>query len=267
MTDLKAERARRAIVEHTRRLAESAAAAGPDAAVPTTPEWTITELVEHVGQTQHWVAEIIERRITDPTQLPTDMAELPTDPGEWQVWLSESAQRVVSALSDDAIDAPVFNAAGDERTGTQFWMSSVLNETVVHGADAANAADRSSDIDPDIAVALISNHLRMLTSPTWDMQRPESAHAIRGTGQTLQLLATDTADDTGAWFVERRPDGATWEPGTRQADVTVTGPAGPLLLILTRRLPFTAREAAGVSVDGDTDLAKHWLDNTAHVAD
>src|SRR3979409_2662117 len=37
MTELNAEHARRAIVEHTRRLAESAAAAGPDAAVPTIP--------------------------------------------------------------------------------------------------------------------------------------------------------------------------------------------------------------------------------------
>ena len=208
MTELNADRARRAIVEHTRRLAESAAAAGPDAAVPTTPGWTVTDLVEHVGQTQHWVAEIIERRITDPTQLPTEMAVLPTDPGEWQAWLSESAQRVADACSDDALDAPVFNAAGDERSGTRFWMSSVLNETVVHGFDAANAAGRPADIDADIAAALISNHLAMLTSPTWEMQRSESAHAIRGTGQTLQWLATDTADDAGAWFVERRPDGA-----------------------------------------------------------
>ncbi|GFJ87085.1 maleylpyruvate isomerase family mycothiol-dependent enzyme [Phytohabitans rumicis] len=165
MTELNAEQARRAIVEHTRRLAESAAAAGPDAAVPTTPQWTITDLVEHVGQTQHWVAEIIERRITDPTQLPTQMAVLPTDPREWQAWLSQSAQRVASACSDDALDAPVFNAAGDGRPGTRFWMSSVLNETVVHGFDAANAADRPADIDPDIAAALISNHLAMLTSP------------------------------------------------------------------------------------------------------
>ena len=273
MTELSAEHARRAIVEHTRRLAESAAAAGPDAAVPTAPGWTITELVEHVGQTQHWVAEIIERRITDPTQLPTEMAVLPTDPREWRAWLSESAQRVVSASSDDALDAPVFNAAGDERTGTRFWMSSVLNETVVHGFDVANAANRpagaQADIDADVAAALVGHHLAMLTSPTWELARPESAQAIRGTGQTLQWLATDTADGTGAWFVERAPDGATWQPGTGRADVTVTGPAGALLLTLTRRLPLTGRGDAesGVSVDGDADLVRHWLDNTAHVAD
>jgi len=265
MTQLNADRARQAIVEHTRRLAESAAAAGPHAAVPTTPEWTITGLVEHVGQTQHWVAEIIERRITDPTQLPTQMAVLPTDPREWPAWLSASAQRVASACADDALDAPVFNPAGDARPGARFWLTSLLNEAVVHGFDAANAAGRPADIDADIAAALISNHLAMLTSPTWEMQRPESAHAIRGTGQTLQWLATDAVNGAGAWFVERRPDGATWQPASQPADVTVTGPARSLLLTLTRRVPLTDREAA-ISIEGDTGLAQHWLDNTTHVS-
>jgi uncharacterized protein (TIGR03083 family) len=263
VTELNAERARQAIVEHTRRLAESATTAGPDAAVPTAPEWTVTDLVEHVGQTQHWVAEIIERRITDPARLPTEMAALPAGPDEWPAWLSEAAQRVVRACSDDALDAPVFNPAADGRSGTRFWMSSMLNESVVHGSDAAGAAGRPADVDADIAAALISNHLAMLTSPTWEMQRPQSAHAIRGTGQTLQWLATDTAD---AWFVERRPDGAIWQPATRPAEVTVTGPARSLLLALTRRLPLTGREATGISVEGDTGLAQHWLDNTAHVS-
>jgi uncharacterized protein (TIGR03083 family) len=257
VTELNAERARQAIVEHTRRLAESAATAGPDAAVPTAPEWTVTDLVEHVGQTQHW------RRITDPARLPAEMATLPARPGEWPAWLSQAAQRVASACSDDALDAPVFNPAADGRSGTRFWMSSMLNESVVHGSDAAGAAGRPADIDADIAAALISNHLAMLTSPTWEMQRPQSANAIRGTGQTLQWLATDTAD---AWFVERRPDGAIWQPATRPAEVTVTGPARSLLLALTRRLPLTGREATGISVEGDTGLAQHWLDNTAHVS-
>lgn len=235
--------------------------------MPTTPEWTVAELVAHLGQTQHWVAEIIERRITDPTQLPTEYAVFPTDPGEWPAWLAASAQRITSACSDDALDAPVFNAAGDERSGTRFWLASVLNETVLHGCDAANAAGRPTEVDADIAAALIDNHLAMLTSPTWEMQRPESAHAIRGTGQTLQWLATDVAGDEGAWFVERRPDGATWRRGTEPADVTVSGPAGSLLLTLTRRRALTDRAATDIDVDGDVELVRHWLDNTAHVAD
>lgn len=266
MTELSADRARKAIVEHTRDLAEAVAAAGPDADVPTASGWTVTDLVEHVGQTQHWIAEIIERRIPDPTQLPTEMAVLPADPAEWSAWLAESAQRVATACSDDAMDAPVWNAAGDERTGTEFWMTSVLNESVVHGFDAAIAADRPVDVDVDVAAALVSNHLKMLTSPTWAMQRPESAQALQGTGQTLQWLATDTADDAGGWFVERRPDGATWRPGTGPADVTVTGPAGSLLLVLTRRRPLADGEAIGISIEGETDLVQHWLDSSAHVA-
>lgn len=112
MTQVSPEQARRAIVEHTRQLAESAAAAGPDAAVPTASEWTVTNLVEHVGQTQNWVAEIIERRITDPTRLPTEVVALPAEPGQWPAWLAESSQRLVNACSDEALDAPVFNAAG-----------------------------------------------------------------------------------------------------------------------------------------------------------
>lgn len=268
MMGLKAEVARRAIVEHTRQLAESAAAAGPDAAVPTAPQWTIRDLVEHVGQTHHWVAEIIERRISDPSQLPTQMAALPADFGEWQEWLTQGAQRFANACSDDALDAPVFNAAGDGRTGARFWLSSVLNEAVVHGFDAANAAGRSADvdIDADIAAALISNHFAMLTSPTWEMQRPLFAEAMRGTGQSLQWRATDTAHDAGAWIVERTPDGARWQTGIQQADVTVTGPAQSLLLTLTRRLPLSESKAGGISVEGDGDLVQHWLDNTAHVS-
>jgi uncharacterized protein (TIGR03083 family) len=271
MTELNAERARRAIVEHTRRLADSATAAGPDAPVPTAPNWTITDLVEHVGQTQHWVAEIIERRITDPTQLPTEMALLPTDPHVWQAWLSNSADRFTTACSDDALDAPIFNAAADTRSGAQFWLSTLLNEAVIHAYDAANATPQPPDIDidPDIAAALITNHLTMLTSPTWKAQRPASANALSGTGQTLQWQATNpskTTKEAGAWSVTRHPNGPTWQPGTHPADVTLTGPAHSLLLTLTRRQPLTDHKATNITITGDPTLAHHWLTNTAHVS-
>lgn len=263
MTELNADLARRAMVEHTRRLAESAAEAGPDAKVPTAPEWTIRDLVKHLGETQHWAAEIVERRVTDPTLFPTEMAPFPADPGEWSAWLAESGQRVADSFTDEALEAEIFNPAGDERPGARFWLTSQLNEAVVHGFDGENAAGRTPDIHPDVAAALISNHLDMLTSPTWAALRKESADAISGTGQTLLWVATD-ADD--AWFVEQRPDGATWQNGTQKADVTVTGPAQSLLLTLVRRLRLTD-EVTKISIEGDADLAQHWLDNTAHNSD
>ena len=95
MTELNAEHARRAIVEHTRRLAESAAAAGPDAAVPTTPGWTITDLVEHVGLTQHWVAEIIER--TMDAHVPSEVASLASVRAVDQ-WAREYSQKAARGI-------------------------------------------------------------------------------------------------------------------------------------------------------------------------
>ena len=258
-----AERRRQALRAHTDRLVGSVVAAGADAEVPTCPGWTVADLVAHVGQTQHWVSDIIERRIVEPAQLPMEMAPVPSEPDDWPAWLTDGADRAVEACSDEALEAPVFNAAADDRTGGEFWLSSLLNEAVVHGADAAIAAGQDYDVDADVAAALITNHLAMLTSPTWAAQRPESANALRGAGETLHFHADDGAGD---WFVERGPEGATWQARSGEADVSLSGPASSLLLILTRRRQL-ADESDVVSVDGDLDLVRHWIDSSAHIAD
>ncbi len=267
-TEMTAERRRQALQAQTGRLAHDVGVTDPDAPVPTCPGWTVTDLVAHVGQTQRWVAEMVERRIVDLTQLPTEMATVPTDPSEWPSWLRDGAVRAVEACSDEALEAPVFNAAADGRTGGQFWLSSLLNEAVVHGADAAYAAGTNFYLDADVAVDLISNHLTMLTSPTWAARRAKSARALRGAGETLLWRATDAAGTDGQrnWFIERGPDGAHWQARSGEADVTITGPATSLLLILTRRRRLTD-EANHVHVDGDIDLVRHWIDQTAHVSD
>ncbi len=262
-TEVTAERRLQAMQAYAERMAENVGAADSDAAVPTCPGWTVADLVKHVGETQNWVSDIIERRIADPSQLPTEMAPLPPEPGDWPAWLSDGAARAVEAFSDEALEAPVFNAAADDRTGGEFWLSSLLNETVIHGADAAYAAGRDYDVDADVAADLITNHLQMLTSPTWAAQRPESANALGGAGETLHLRATD---DAGEWFIERGPDGAGWQARSGEADATVNGPASSLLLILTRRRQLSD-ETDQVRVDGDLDLVRHWIENSAHIAD
>ncbi len=224
----------------------------------------MTNLVAHVGQTQRWVSDIIEGRIVDPTLLPTQMAAVPTEPDDWPAWLSEGSARAAEACSDEALVAPVFNAAADERSGGEFWLSSLVNEAVIHGVDAAYAAGRDHNIEADVAAHLITNHLTMLTSPTWAALRPDSADALRGAGETLHLHATDRTD-LGEWFIERGHDGANWPGRSGEADVTLKGPAASLLLVLTRRRRLS-EETDQVSVLGDVDLAEHWIRNTAHVS-
>jgi uncharacterized protein (TIGR03083 family) len=268
--ELSAKHCREAILGHSELLVQSVATTDSDSVVPTCPGWTVRDLVAHVGQTQHWVSQILEDRITDPTLLPTEYAELPAEPQEWPGWLAEAAARAAAACSDAAMEEPVFNAAGDERTGGQFWLLSLLNETVVHGYDAAVAAGTHRDypIDAEVAAELVSNHLAMLTSPTWAALRPDSAVALRGDGETLLWQADDPGLATSSeWLVERRPDGATWQHRHDEADVRVHGPARALLLVLTRRLPLSDAGAERVGVDGEADLARHWVDHTAHVAD
>jgi hypothetical protein len=108
VTELNAEHARRAIVEHTRRLAESAAAAGPDAAVPTTPGWTITDpVLRHggfaalagrapeelirweadYGWTRRGYGQVAERE----TPLAVPLARLLTTPDMWRTFAESIA--------------------------------------------------------------------------------------------------------------------------------------------------------------------------------
>ena len=198
--ELSAEHSRAAVKDHTARLATSARAAGPDAPVPTAPGWTVAALVEHLGQTQHWVSELLERRVTDPAQLPTEMDAMPADSGSWSDWLGESARRAGAAASDAALS--------------------------------------------------------------------ESADALRGRGETLLWRTTDESslDASTAWYIERQPDGVQWQHRDDTADVTVSGPARSLLLILTRRVGPTYGQGGSVTIDGDVDLVRHWIQHTAHDA-
>jgi hypothetical protein len=144
----------------------------------------------------------------------------------------------------------------------------VLAETIIHRADAAAAADVDDELDAELAAGAISDHLAMMTSPGWAAQRPDSAGALRGSGQTLALVATDDPDPAraGAWFIARGADGATWRHGSGPADVTLRGPATSLLLLLTRRRPISTGPDDDVQVSGDLDLVRHWVEHTAHQA-
>lgn len=229
--------------------------------MPTCPAWSLTQLVEHIGQTHRFMTAIVGRRITGPEQLPTSYPELPAAQDAWAGWLRDGAEQLAAAFTDAGIDADVWNPSGDSRSGTRFWLHRAVAETVIHRADATATAGEPYELDADLAAAVVTDQLDMLTSPGWAAAVPQSAEALRGTGQTLRLVA----EEGGEWRVERRPEGATWRPGSgADADVTVSGPAATIMRVLTRRLPVG--DAGDLRIDGERDLLVHWVDNTAHVA-
>jgi hypothetical protein len=78
-----------------------------------------------------------------------------------------------------------------------------------------------------------------------------------GDGQSLHFHATDPGlAGTGEWLVTRVPSGVTVQQGHGEADVAVRGPAASLLLVLTRRLPFSD---PGAEILAEQALLIHWL--------
>jgi hypothetical protein len=63
--------------------------------------------------TQHWVASIVEKRVSDPWQLPASFAALPADQDAWASWLTEGASLLAAAWADADADAPMWNPAGE----------------------------------------------------------------------------------------------------------------------------------------------------------
>ena len=120
MIELTQERYGQALVDQTAQFAETTRRAAVDAPVPTCPDWSLSQLVEHLGQTTYWVAQIVETPVSDPSQLPTSYEALPGDQDAWVSWLTEGASRLVAACVDAGADAPVWNPAGDARSRTRF---------------------------------------------------------------------------------------------------------------------------------------------------
>ena len=49
------------LAQNAERLADAAAAAGTEAAVPTCPEWTVTDLLQHCTRGDAWARTIVEQ--------------------------------------------------------------------------------------------------------------------------------------------------------------------------------------------------------------
>jgi hypothetical protein len=77
----------------------------------------LSQLVEHLGQTQHWVASIVEKRASDPSQLPTSFAALPADQGAWATLLADGASLLATACADAGVEPGGGRAVRD--TGTR----------------------------------------------------------------------------------------------------------------------------------------------------
>ncbi|MFV2172211.1 maleylpyruvate isomerase family mycothiol-dependent enzyme [Actinomadura sp. LOL_016] len=238
--------------EHTAGLADAAAGPAPDTIVPTCPEWTLRDLVGHVGQGHRWAADMFR---TGGTAVVDELPRVaPADQADWGAWLRAGADETIAAQA--ANPGPVAHPLmGDAPSA--MWLRRMLHDTSVHHADATITAGTAFAIAPDLAADEITETFGHLTVPAAAQFKPALAE-LRGTGETLCLRADEPS--VPGWLITRRPDAAVVEQGARDADVTIAGPVRDLMLVFARRL---APDDAAVKVTGDRALLNHWLEHTA----
>jgi uncharacterized protein (TIGR03083 family) len=239
------------VVSSTGTLAEITGRVEPATPVPTCPEWTLRQLITHVGRAQRWAAAIVATHAAEPIpfrEVPD--GRLPDDPAERPGWLRRGAAQLAEAVRG-AGPGQVWTHLG--MGPASYWARRMAHEAAVHRADGQIAAGERPVIDPVIATDGIDEWLGLLSADD-DAEQPGRPPALPE-GTVLHLHTTDEGLD-GEWLVRGGGRGITVETGHGKGDAAVRGPASALLLVLVRRLPADDPQ---VEIIGDRALLDGWL--------
>jgi uncharacterized protein (TIGR03083 family) len=105
MPQLSVDRYFAEIEASTAGLAEILAEYDQSLPIPTCPEWTLRQLVTHVGRAHRWAAEITRTRSDAfiPFREVPD-GKLPDDHAEQRAWLRAGAARIIDAVREAGSD-------------------------------------------------------------------------------------------------------------------------------------------------------------------
>jgi uncharacterized protein (TIGR03083 family) len=223
--------------------------------VPTCPEWTLDQLMRHVGRGDRWCAQIVAERsdeLIDPRTV--SGGKPPADRDGQIAWLIDGPRALLDAVEKTGADIPVWTFLGPRPAG--WWIRRRLHETAVHRADAALALGVPFEIDPHIAADGVTEYLErvVVRAGAPGAERPLAE------GQSLHLHATDPGlGAAGEWTIVGHADGITVGNEHSKATAALRGPARDLLLAIVRR--GDASEL-GVEMFGDKAVWDTWLART-----
>lgn len=226
--------------------------------VPTCPEWTLDQLMRHVGRGDRWCAQIVSERsgdFIDPRTVPD--AKPPAARDGMVAWLHAGPRKLIDAVAHTGPQTTVWTFLGPRPAA--WWIRRRLHETVVHRADAALALGAEFDVAPAIAADAITEHLERVVIRA-DAEGPAGGDRTVGDGQSLHLHATDPGLGTaGEWTILGRPDGIAFDHEHGKATVALRGSARNLLLAIMRR---GGADDLGLEVFGDRAVWDTWLVRT-----
>ncbi|MFJ1811478.1 MULTISPECIES: maleylpyruvate isomerase family mycothiol-dependent enzyme [unclassified Streptomyces] len=239
----------RVLDQEGRSLAAAAAEAGPDAKVPTCPDWQVRDLLRHTGSVHRWATSFVAEG--NPSFRPLD--EPPGLDGDALLdWFREGHLRLVGTLSAASPDVRCWHFL-PAPSPLAFWARRQAHETAVHRVDAESALGRTpEEIARDIAVGFAADGVDELLR---GFHARDKSRVRTKEPRVLRVRATDTAD--AVWTVRLSPEPpATERDAEGDADCEVSGPAALLYLSLWNRSPLPA-------VTGDAALATLWRERSA----
>ncbi|MGI5164199.1 maleylpyruvate isomerase family mycothiol-dependent enzyme [Spirillospora sp. CA-253888] len=214
--------------------------------VPSCPEWTLTDLVWHLGQVHRMVIAILRDRLDAPPDpaavpLPGDRAGWP-DPGRSPThgpvpaslvdWFADGAALLAELFETRDPDEPVWTWWHDRSAG--FWLRMQAVEAAVHRWDADNALGAARPVEAGLAADAVAQNCEVMAPARRAMLK-----APDGAGERFRFRRTD---GPGAWTVRIDGEARLVEgPG----DVEVAGTASDLMLFLWNRVPADRLEVSG----------------------
>jgi uncharacterized protein (TIGR03083 family) len=230
-----------AIRSNTDALADAAKSAGIDAQVPSCPEWSVSDLLGHMGTVHRWAAMNLDRDPGAEFMRSRDAGIDVPDPAARIEWVREGGAALADALAARSPDDPAWTWAPPHTV--RFWHRRQAHETAMHRVDAELAAGAPGPIDAELAADGIDELLGIVDTRPW-------LEPIRGEGESLHFHCTDV---DGEWTVRLEPDAMLVAREHAKGDVALRGPASALLCWMQGRGPIDALEA-----HGDRGLLDRW---------
>lgn len=230
----------KAIQEHGVGLADAAERAGLDARVPTCPDWSVRDLLGHLGQVHRWAGNFVA---TGRTDAGLELEDVPSD-SELLSWFREGHARLVDAINAAPADLECWSFL-PAPSPLAFWARRQAHETTIHRADAESAAGNSLDVDPALAVDGIDELLL-------GFYARKRGRLVADPALTLGIRATDARPDD-AWSVVIGPEGRDVTRGEAGGECVVSGTASDLYQFVWNR-----RDRSAVTVDGDPAVLDLW---------
>ncbi len=223
-----------------------ASASSLDVRVPTCPEWTLFDLVQHLVEGRHRWAAIVA---AGPADAPAAVSapDAPRERADQLAWFADSVRELLDALRE----------AGPDRGCWTWWGASQapqtsgavarhqLQQLAVHTYDAQMAVGAPQPLPGDVAVDGVEEFLTACCATTAPWPHKPAVvdyHATEGHSWRVRLSADGAR-------VARHPLGTAGGGGTEAADVAAWGTANELVLFLYGRIP-----AESLRVEGDRGI-------------